>query len=125
MKTNPDLRRPVPDVCRILCSNMRGLAGNLGDLTVASSQYYILLGSEILISDMRHVSEFLVTGFGRPVLLCGPRCLGPERSPHKFEMVTEHFANRNLSVVVAKCWSLGFVVRDRTIMCSVFTATLT
>ena len=33
METNPGPRRPVPDVCRILCSNVQGLAGNLGDLT--------------------------------------------------------------------------------------------
>ena len=49
---------------------MRGLAGNLSDLTVASSQYDILLCSETLVSDMRHVSEILVPGFGRHVLLC-------------------------------------------------------
>ena len=41
-----------------------------------------------------------------------------------FEMVTEHFANPNLSVVVAKCCFLGFVVRDRTFMCTVFITTL-
>ena len=52
---------------------MRGLAGNLSDLTVASSQYGILLCSEILVSDSRHVSELLVPGFGRPVLLCRGR----------------------------------------------------
>ena len=52
------------------CSNVRGLAGNLSDLTVASFQYDILLWSETLVSDMRHVSEVLVPGFGRPVLLC-------------------------------------------------------
>ena len=76
VETNPDPRRPVPAVCRILCSNVRGLAGNLSDLTVDSSQYDILLCSETLISDIRHVSEVLVPGFGRPVL-CRARCLGP------------------------------------------------
>ena len=70
VETNPGRRRPVPDVCRILCSNVRGLAGNLSDLTVASSQYDILLCSETLVSDMRHVSEVLVPGFCRPVLFC-------------------------------------------------------
>ena len=40
------------------------------DLTVASSRYDILLCSETLVSDMRHVSKVLVPGFGRPVLLC-------------------------------------------------------
>ena len=40
-------------------------------------------------------------------------------------MVTEYFANPNLSVAVAKFWFLGFVMLDRTVMCSVFTITLT
>ena len=102
VETNPGPRRPVPAVCRILCSNVRGLAGNLSDLTVASSQYDILFCSETLVSDMHHVSEVLVSGFGRPVLLCRgkmPRDRGWRRM---FEMVTEHFAKPNLSAVVAK-----------------------
>ena len=53
--TNPGPRHPVPSVCRLLCSNVRGLAGNLCDLTLASSRYDILLCSETLVSDMRHV----------------------------------------------------------------------
>ena len=55
VETNPGPRRPVPTVCRLICSNVRGLAGNLSDLTVASSQYDILLCSETLVSDMSHV----------------------------------------------------------------------
>ena len=70
VETNPGPHRPVPAVSRILCSNAQGLAGNLSDLTVASSQYDILLCSETLASDMRHVSEVLVPSFGDPVLLC-------------------------------------------------------
>ena len=70
VETNPGSRRLVPAVCRILCSNVRGPAGNLSDLTVTLSQYDILLCFETLVSDMRHVSEVLVPGFGRPVLLC-------------------------------------------------------
>ena len=62
-RIRPGPRRPVPAVCRILCSNVRGL-------TVASSQYDILLCYETLVSDMRHVSEVLVPGFCRLVLLC-------------------------------------------------------
>ena len=73
VETNPGSRRPVPPVCRLLCSNVRSLAGNLSDLTVVSSQYDILLCSETLVSDMRHVSKLLVPGFGRPVLLCRGR----------------------------------------------------
>ena len=75
IETNPVPRRPVPAVCRILCSNVRGLGGNLIDMTVASSQYDILLCYGTLVSDMRHMSEQLVPGFGRPVLLC--RCKMP------------------------------------------------
>ena len=102
----------MPDVCRILCSNVRGLAGNLSDLTVASSQYDKLFCSETLVSDMGHVSELLVPGFGCPNLSCcvGARCLGPVGWRHMYEMVTDHFANPNLSVIVAKCCFLGFVV---------------
>ena len=61
----------MPAVFRIRCSNVRGLSGNLSDLTVASSHYEILFNSATLVSDMRHVSELLVPGFDRPVLLCG------------------------------------------------------
>ena len=70
VETNPGPRRPEPAVCRILCSNVRGLAGNLSDLTVASCQYDILFCSETFLSDMHHVSELLVPILGRPVLLC-------------------------------------------------------
>ena len=74
----PWQRRPAPAACRILCSSVRGLAGNLSDLTVTSSQYDILLCSETLVSDMRHVSDVLVPGFGRTVLCRGkmPRARG-------------------------------------------------
>ena len=68
-KTNPGLRGPVPAVCRICCSNVRGPSGNLSDLTVASSRYDTLLCFETLIADMRHVSELLVQKFSRPVLI--------------------------------------------------------
>ena len=67
--------------------------------------------SETLVSDMHHVSELLVPGFGRPVLLCRgkmPRARG--MAAYTYEMVTEHFANPNLSVVVAKCWFSGCVM---------------
>ena len=70
VETNPGPWHLVPVVCRILRSNMWGLAGNLNEVTVASSQYDILLCSDTLVSDMCHVSEVLVPGFGRPVLLC-------------------------------------------------------
>ena len=70
VETNPGPRRPASNICRMLCSNVRSLAGNLSDLTIASSRYDIPLCSETLVSDMRYVSEVLVPVFGRPVLLC-------------------------------------------------------
>ena len=78
VETNPGPHHPVPAVCRILCSNVRGLAVNLSDLTGASSQYDILLCSETLVSDMHHVLEVLVPGFCHPVVLCQGK-MPPER----------------------------------------------
>ena len=59
VETNPGTRRPVPAACRIILSNVQGLAGNLSDLIVASAQYVILLCSETLVSDMRQVSKLM------------------------------------------------------------------
>ena len=116
VETNPGPWYPVPAVCRILCSNVWGLARNLSDLTVPSSQYDILLCSKTLVSDTSHVSELLDLSFGGP---------GPEGWMHTYKMVMENFSNPNLSLVVAKCCCFEIVVRDRTIICSVFTETLT
>ena len=58
VETNPDrvvLYLLSADYSVVMC-----WAGNLSDLTVASSQYDILLCSETLVSDMHHVSEVLV-----------------------------------------------------------------
>ena len=49
VETNPGPRRPVPGICRILCSNEWGLYKNLSDVTVASSQYDLLLCSKTLV----------------------------------------------------------------------------
>ena len=70
VETNPCPWHPVPEACRILCSNVWGLSKNLSDVTVALSQHDLLLCSETLFSDRCHMSELLVPGFGRPVLLC-------------------------------------------------------
>ena len=96
VETNPGPRRPIPAVCRILCSNVRGLAGNHIDLTVASSQYDILLSSETLVSDMRHLLEYWFLDSVDLSCCAVVRCLGPKGWLHKYEMVMEHFANPNL-----------------------------
>ena len=69
---------------------------------MASYQYDIVFCSETLVSDTRHVSELLVPGFGRPSFCIGAGCLGPAGWLQTYEMVTEHFADLNLSAVVAK-----------------------
>ena len=105
VETNPGPQRPVTASCRILCSNVRGLSGNLSDLAVASSQYDILLCSETLVSYLRHVSELLV-----PCMVRSPCLVVPEQAAsivpvgrrHMNEMEMEHFANQNLNVVVVK-----------------------
>ena len=53
VKINPGPRRPVPTVCRLLCSNVWDLAGNLSYLTVASSRCDILLCSEFRVRSVR------------------------------------------------------------------------
>ena len=110
VETNPGPRRPVQASCRLLCNNVRGLSGNLSDLAVASSQYDILLYSDTLVSDLRHVSELLVPGFGCPVLLCRgkfPRARGMAAYVRDGYGA---FHQPKLSVVVVKFWLLGFVV---------------
>ena len=105
VEINPGPRRPVPTVCRLLCSNVRGLAGNLSDLTVASSQYDILLCSETLVSDIRHVLELLVPRIGRPALLCRGRL--PRARGMAAYVRDEYGAFRQPKF---ECWFLGFVV---------------
>ena len=87
---------------------------NRSDLITASSQFDMLLCSETLVSDMRHVSELLVPGFGRllvPGFGCaGTGCLESVGWKHMYEMDLKLFANPNSSVVIAKCWFLGFAV---------------
>lgn len=52
--------------CRVLYANVRGLHGNLKDLTVQSREFDVLLCSETLVSDRRHLSELAIPGFGKP-----------------------------------------------------------
>ena len=98
-----------------------GLSKKMSDVTVASSQYDLLLCSDTLVSDRLHISEFLVPGFGCP----GMECHGPVGWLHMCELYTGHLAYLNLSVAVVRCWYSGCVVLDRTSTCSVCIATLT
>ena len=93
VETNPGRRRPVPDVYRILGSNVRSLAGNLSELTMALSQYDILSCSETLVSDMRHMSELLDPGFGARSCCAEAGYLGHEGWLHIRSLLTvaSHF----------------------------------
>ena len=102
VETDPGPQRPVPTVCKMLCSNVRGLARNITDLAEALSQYDILLCSETLVLDMSHASELLISDSIALSCWAGTRYLGPEGWPHANEMTTEHFST--------KCYFLGFVV---------------
>ena len=62
VETNPGPRFPVPAVCRIRNSNVRGLSRDLSDLTMTSSQFDILLCPKTMVSVMCHVAELLVPG---------------------------------------------------------------
>ena len=55
--------------CRVLYSNIRGLHGYLHDLIVASKGFDILLCSETLVSNFRHIAELSIPGFKRSILL--------------------------------------------------------
>ena len=69
IEINPGPRSIRHRQCRLMYANIRGLQANLNDLSVASKQFDILLCSETLVSDMRRISEILVPGFRRPILL--------------------------------------------------------
>ena len=99
------LHRPVPAVCRILARNVRGLARNISDLTVASFQYDILLCSETVVSDMRHVLEVLVPGFCRPVL-----CWGKMPWARGMAAYIRDGYGAFRQQKFEKCWFLGFVM---------------
>ena len=122
VETNPGWRRPVPAICRILCNNVRGLVGNLSDPSAASARYDTLF---VMCRVFGTCQSCWLTGLVALSCCAVAGCLGPDWWRHTYETDAEHFANPNLSVVVAKCWFLRFMVWDRTFMCSVFTTTLT
>ena len=125
VETNPSPRRLVPGASRILCSNVRGFYNNLSEVTVASSQYDLLLCSETLVSDWRHISQLLVPGFCLPVLLCLDGMSWDCGMAAYVRDGYGHFANPNLSVAVVRWWYSGCVVLDSSSKCSACIATLT
>ena len=55
--------------CRVLYHNIRGLYNNIKDLQIACHKYDIILCSETLVSNRRHISEILLPGFNNPTLI--------------------------------------------------------
>ena len=127
METYSGSRLPVPDVCRIFCSNVRGLAGNLSDLTMASTQYDILFCSETFVSDMHHVSvsELPVLGFSRAVLLCQGKMPRPRGMAAYVRDGYGAFCQPKFECDCCEMLVFRFVVSDRTFMCTVIIAILT
>ena len=125
VETNAIPWRPVPDVCRILCSNVRRLVLNLSELTVWLRLSMIYCCALRLWSQICFMCRSCWFPDSVTLSCCAwERCLGPEGWLHMYEVVTEYFTIPNLSVVAVKCWFSVFVVCDRTFI-SVFTATLT
>ena len=69
VELNPGPGHPRQRKCRLLYCNIRGLHANIKDLTASSKSHDILFCSETLVSNMRHVSELLIPGFKKPILL--------------------------------------------------------
>ena len=68
IESNPGPTRTL-NKCRVLYHNIRGLYCNLNDLQISSQNYDIILCSETLVSNNRHVSEVLLPDFNKPTLL--------------------------------------------------------
>ena len=68
VEPNPGPSRGARGVLRILCANIRGLHGNLRELSVAAQSYDLVLCSETLVSERRHVAELAIPHFGSPLL---------------------------------------------------------
>ena len=51
---------------RLLYANIRGLHCNLSELSVASAGFDVIMCSETLVSNRRHLSEVRIAGFSGP-----------------------------------------------------------
>ena len=104
VETNPGPWRPVPEACRILCSNVR-------DLPRTWAMWKWLCLSMICCCALRPWSRTGVICqscwfLNLVVLYCyaGMEWRGPVGWLHMCEMVMGNFVNLNLSVAVVRCW---------------------
>ena len=94
--SNPGPRRPVPVVCRIHCFNVRGLAGNLSDLSLSMIYCFTLrLWSQICV---------MCRSYWFPDLVALSCC---EAAMPRARGIVPDVQD---GVVVAKCWFLERVV---------------
>ena len=68
LESNPGLLHTRQQNCFILYSNIRVLQAYIDDLAVSSKHSEILFCFEILVSEMRYISELLVPSYKKPVL---------------------------------------------------------
>ena len=62
--------RTVPPVkCYILYQKVNGFHDNISELTMASSRSDIVCSGEAKVTSLRHVSQLLLFGFRRPLLI--------------------------------------------------------
>lgn len=66
---NPGPRRVAPKKLRMLFNNINGLYGNISELGVAAVGFDLLFCVETKVTQHRHVSELLLTGFRKPNLI--------------------------------------------------------
>ena len=124
VETNPGPRRPVPlsaDYSVVMCGAWPG--------TLVTWPWRCLSMTYCFVQRLWSLIRVTCRSCWFPhfvALSCCAEegCLGPEGWRHTYEMDMEHFANPSLSVVVAKCCFLRFVVWDRTYVFSL-SATLT
>lgn len=69
MEPNPGPRRAAPKRLRLLYNNINGLHGNISELGVAAVGFDLLFCVETKVTQHRHVSELLLSGFRRPNLI--------------------------------------------------------
>ena len=90
---------------RVLYSNIRGLHGNLHDLIVASKGFDILLCSETLVSNFRHIAKLSILGFKRPIYILGVVVL-PLIRPALNVGVMKLKSSKCVANVIISIWSL-------------------
>ena len=126
VETNPGLELlDVVPTCKILYSNVRGLYGNLNDLSVTASSYDLVLCSETLVPDHRHSSELAVPYFGALHWDCTIQLFEvPVSLLYMWEMVGVRLGRGYSSVGVSNWWCWRSAALSKMFIFFQFTAVL-